>query len=524
MPLEAHAQSPARASAAATERYALMRTDWALVRRLAAELHERLSGARVQDGGALPDGRLALVMRNRGAQIALAFDLFGSPPVVTVERGELVAADAPGFARSLARVLRGFSLTAVNARAHDRVVILTFRTRSRFGVDDEVDLYLELVPRFGNAVLVKNGVVIDACKEFTAAQSARVTQPGRAYEPPPLPPARLPRLVEESGASQGALAALEGDAVLHDPLYVYRRAGTLVQAHLLPLPQLGPRPTREISLLDLLAEDRAQRAQGAAAAGAQDRRRALIRRVETQLHHVCETGSALRSQAAQIEERETLRREGEGIYASLHELDAAAQTDAKDRAAKLFTRYRKLAAALPHLERRRRSLALQQETLETLLWEAQRIRDADLVEIVQALDALDRRTRRAPAAARTRRRRTPLEIRAEGGSRILVGRSPLENVELTFRTARPHDLWFHARGVPGAHVILARDDRSAPPERDVVLAASLAAAHSKARDSARVDVDYTLRKHVRKRPDAPPGLVFYTGAKTISVAPQRDKS
>jgi predicted ribosome quality control (RQC) complex YloA/Tae2 family protein len=68
-------------------------------------------------------------------------------------------------------------------------------------------------------------------------------------------------------------------------------------------------------------------------------------------------------------------------------------------------------------------------------------------------------------------------------------------------------------------VILARDDRAEPPEADIQTAASLAALYSKAKGSAKVAVDYTLRKHVRKQQNAPPGLVWYTHPKTVLVAP-----
>ena len=69
-------------------------------------------------------------------------------------------------------------------------------------------------------------------------------------------------------------------------------------------------------------------------------------------------------------------------------------------------------------------------------------------------------------------------------------------------------------------MIVQRDDRAEPPAEDLALAASLAAFFSKAKQSPRVEVDYTQRKNVRKRPGAAPGLVFYTGAKTISVSPR----
>jgi predicted ribosome quality control (RQC) complex YloA/Tae2 family protein len=119
-----------------------------------------------------------------------------------------------------------------------------------------------------------------------------------------------------------------------------------------------------------------------------------------------------------------------------------------------------------------------------------------------------------------RRKRAFLELRTALGSRIVIGRSPLENAELTFRVARPDDLWFHARGIPGAHVILARENRLPAPEDDVRVAASLAAFYSKARAANSVPVDYTLRKHVRKRRAAPPGLVWYTHADTVAAQPR----
>lgn len=500
-----------------------MRTDWALVRRLAFELASRLRGARVQDAGLLPDGRPAIQLWSQGSALWLCLDLFGSPPVVTLEDEAPDVADAPGFTRSLARALHGAVLADVEAGEHDRLLKLSFRTRSRFGVPNEIDLYIELVPRFGNAVLVKSAKVVSAYKEFTPAQSARATNPGSPYELPPLPSLVLPRLVEQSGVdAQTALERLESDAVLTEPLFVYRRNGTLLQAHLLALPQLEGDLSRDESLLDLLAEDRAQRLGEGESARAGQRRDALQRRIAQRLQRIETALRAIAARESEMERADELRREGEAIYATLHELDAQAQSEAKDRAAKIFARYKKLTKALPHADALRQSLSSERDGVEMLLWESQRAPDADLSEIESAFALTDRRRSQRKSAPIKPKRRAPLLLRTERGSRILVGRSPLENADLTFRVARPNDLWFHARGVPGAHVILARDDRAELPVEDVELAASLAAGHSKARESAKVTVDYTPRKHVRKRPDSPPGLVFYTEAKSITVVPKRD--
>jgi predicted ribosome quality control (RQC) complex YloA/Tae2 family protein len=108
------------------------------------------------------------------------------------------------------------------------------------------------------------------------------------------------------------------------------------------------------------------------------------------------------------------------------------------------------------------------------------------------------------------------KLSAGDGSQILVGGSARGNERATFDLATGTDLWLHARGVPGAHVILKTGGRE--PSRQTLLdAARIAAIHSQARDSARVLVDYTLQRYVKKVKGGPPGLVTYTQEKTVRV-------
>jgi predicted ribosome quality control (RQC) complex YloA/Tae2 family protein len=175
---------------------------------------------------------------------------------------------------------------------------------------------------------------------------------------------------------------------------------------------------------------------------------------------------------------------------------------------------------LPHIERRETEVRAALDAIESMAWEAERAAPEDVPDVEAAAAQLDGRGLRKTAAPPARKRkRAPLEFRTEAGSRIVVGRSPTENADVTFRIARPNDLWFHTRGIPGAHVVLARDDRAEPSSDDVRAAASLAAFYSKAKHSGSVAVDYTLRKHVRKQQNGAPGLVWYTHASTVTVAP-----
>lgn len=103
---------------------------------------------------------------------------------------------------------------------------------------------------------------------------------------------------------------------------------------------------------------------------------------------------------------------------------------------------------------------------------------------------------------------------------VWVGRSNLENDELTHRASHGKDLWLHAQGVPGSHVILRTGGR---PERVpgpvVAKAARLAALHSKARHSGLVPVIWTERRHVRRPRKSPPGTAVCQREKSLMVEP-----
>jgi predicted ribosome quality control (RQC) complex YloA/Tae2 family protein len=123
-------------------------------------------------------------------------------------------------------------------------------------------------------------------------------------------------------------------------------------------------------------------------------------------------------------------------------------------------------------------------------------------------------SRRSPASRGPHRR-----VALGDGWEALLGTSAAGNAAVTFDLAQPHDLWLHAHGVPGAHVIL-RTHGTSPPDNIIERAAQLAAWHSAGRTSGAVEVDLTERRHVRKIPNSPPGLVRYSQERTVRVTPK----
>ena len=118
-----------------------------------------------------------------------------------------------------------------------------------------------------------------------------------------------------------------------------------------------------------------------------------------------------------------------------------------------------------------------------------------------------------------RRAATAAALWTLGAYQVRAGRTAAENHRLTFHESAPDDLWLHARGVPGAHVLL-RCAAGDAPDDVLQQAASIAAHLSAARDDATVEVDVTQRRRVRPIRGAGPGQVTYRGERTLRVAPQ----
>ena len=109
-----------------------------------------------------------------------------------------------------------------------------------------------------------------------------------------------------------------------------------------------------------------------------------------------------------------------------------------------------------------------------------------------------------------------------GGWRVLVGRTEAANDRLSLVVARPGDLWFHIRGMPGSHVVLRVPSGEAPDRATQELAASLAAYHSKARRAGTVAVSCTEARHVSKPKGAKPGTVAIRKELVLKVRPLSD--
>lgn len=112
----------------------------------------------------------------------------------------------------------------------------------------------------------------------------------------------------------------------------------------------------------------------------------------------------------------------------------------------------------------------------------------------------------------------PIMFKSPDGYDIAVGRNNIQNDRLTLKTAEKTDIWLHTKDIPGSHVIIFTHG-TVPPDETILYAAGIAAAHSKARNSSQVPVDYVPVRLVKKPAGAKPGKVIFTGNRTVYVKP-----
>lgn len=145
--------------------------------------------------------------------------------------------------------------------------------------------------------------------------------------------------------------------------------------------------------------------------------------------------------------------------------------------------------------------------------------EKDLVQIKEELTEqgyIHRQNSKPKQPAKT----LPFEYVSSDGFKILVGRNNLQNDRLTLKMAAKNDMWLHTKDIHGSHTIIVADGKEIT-DTAIFEAAQLAAYHSKAQNSSKVPVDYTLVRYVSKPSGAKPGMVIYVNNKTIYVDPKK---
>ncbi len=196
-----------------------------------------------------------------------------------------------------------------------------------------------------------------------------------------------------------------------------------------------------------------------------------------------------------------------------------------ENAQKYFSKYNKAKRTLAALEIQEKQNEEELVYLESVLNALENAKDdADLSEIRTELaeSGFIRRQVQKKGAQKPKKSK-PLHYVSSDGYDIFVGKSNLQNDELTLRMAESTDIWMHTKDIPGSHVIIRTNGQKELPEATMEEAANLAAFYSKAKNSSMVPVDYTQRKNIKKPNGAKPGMVIYLTNRTIYITPDENR-
>lgn len=192
--------------------------------------------------------------------------------------------------------------------------------------------------------------------------------------------------------------------------------------------------------------------------------------------------------------------------------------DAKSNAQKYFDKYNKLKRtyeALTDLITETRMEIQHLESIATSLDIA--LTEDDLVQIKEELTEFGY-IKRKHTGKKVKVKSKPFHYLSSDGYHMYVGKNNYQNDELTFKFATGNDWWFHAKGMPGSHVIVKANNENLP-DRAFEEAAKLAAYYSKGRENDKIEIDYLQKKNVKKPNGSAPGFVVYYTNYSMTIHP-----
>lgn len=470
------------------------------------------------------------------------------------------------FIMVLRKYLQGALIESIEQVENDRIVEITVSNKNEIGDHIQATLIIEIMGKHSNILLVDKSShkILEVIKHVGFSQNSyRALLPGSTYITPPSTESLNPFTIKDEklfeilqtqemtaknlqsrfqGLGRDTANELE-NILINEKLSTFRNFFSqetkpcLTETSFSPVPfsnQAGEPFANLSDLLDTYYKDKAERDR------VKQQASELIRRVENELQKNRHKLKKQEKELLATDNAEEFRQKGELLTTFLHQvpndqdqvildnyytnqpitiaLDKALTPN--QNAQRYFKRYQKLKEAVKYLTdliEETKATILYLESVETVLNQAGLEEIAEIREELIQTGFIRRRQRE-----KIQKRKKPEQYLASDGKTIIyVGRNNLQNEELTFKMARKEELWFHAKDIPGSHVVISGNlDPSDEVKTD---AAELAAYFSQGRLSNLVQVDMIEVKKLNKPTGGKPGFVTYTGQKTLRVTPDPEK-
>lgn len=470
------------------------------------------------------------------------------------------------FIMVLRKYLQGALIESIEQVENDRIVEMTVSNKNEIGDHIQATLIIEIMGKHSNILLVDKSShkILEVIKHVGFSQNSyRTLLPGSTYIAPPSTESLNPFTIKDEKLFEipqtqeltaknlqslfqglGRDTANELERILvSEKLSAFRNffnqetKPCLTETSFSPVPfanQAGEPFANLSDLLDTYYKNKAERDR------VKQQASELIRRVENELQKNRHKLKKQEKELLATDNAEEFRQKGELLTTFLHQvpndqdqvildnyytnqpimiaLDKALTPN--QNAQRYFKRYQKLKEAVKYLTdliEETKATILYLESVETVL------NQAGLEEIAEIREELIQTgfIRRRQREKIQKRKKLEQYLASDGKTIIYVGRNNLQNEELTFKMARKEELWFHAKDIPGSHVVISGNlDPSDAVKTD---AAELAAYFSQGRLSNLVQVDMIEVKKLNKPTGGKPGFVTYTGQKTLRVTPDSKK-
>ena len=471
------------------------------------------------------------------------------------------------FIMVLRKYLQGAVIESIEQVENDRIVEITVSNKNEIGDHIQATLIIEIMGKHSNILLVDKSShkILEVIKHVGFSQNSyRTLLPGSTYIAPPSTESLNPFTAKDEKLFEilqtqelttknlqslfqglGRDTANELESILvSEKLSTFRNffgqetKPYLTETSFSPVPfanRVGEPFASLSELLDTYYKDKAERDR------VKQQASELIRRVENELQKNRHKLKKQEKELLATDNAEEFRQKGELLTTFLHQVPNDQDqvtldnyytnqpiTIALDKALtpsqnaqRYFKRYQKLKEAVKYLTElieETKATILYLESVETVLNQAGLEEIAEIREELIQTGFIRRRQRE-----KIHKRKKPEQyIASDGKTIIYVGRNNLQNEELTFKMARKEELWFHAKDIPGSHVVISGNLN--PSDEVKTDAAELAAYFSKGRLSNLVQVDMIEVKKLNKPTGGKPGFVTYTGQKTLRVTPDPEKN
>ncbi|HEO6088789.1 TPA: NFACT family protein [Streptococcus agalactiae] len=543
-----------------------MSFDGFFLHHLTNELQEQIEKGRIQKVNQPFDHELVLTIRNNRRNYKLllsAHPVFGR--IQTTEANFQNPQNPNTFTMIMRKYLQGAVIETIQQIENDRILEIIVSNKNEIGDHIKATLVVEIMGKHSNIILIDKNEhkIIESIKHVGFSQNSyRTILPGSTYIAPPktkainpfdisdqtlfellqtndLSPKNLQQLFQGLGRDTALeLSHCLKDNKLHDFRQFFSREyyPSLTEKSFSAVQFSSSHETFQSlgQLLDYYYQEKAEKDRIAQQASD------LIHRVQSELEKNIKKLAKQQDELLATENAEEFRQKGELLTTYLSmvpnnqdvvvldnyytnqtiEISLDRALTPNQNAQRYFKKYQKLKEAVKHLKgiiSDTENTITYLESVETSLNHASMEDINDIREELVETVFIKRR-----AHDKQHKRKKPEQyLASDGKTIILVGRNNLQNDELTFKIARKGELWFHAKDIPGSHVLI-RDNLN-PSDEVKTDAAELAAYYSKARLSNLVQVDMIEAKKLNKPSGTKPGFVTYTGQKTLRVTPTQEK-